>query len=259
MLTTIDTNELLKYDEKKRKQTWNGTQEPMKQTASEWDPRTREQTARDRDPRTRGDEREVHGESVDNRHAELAHRDRNKWNAQTRTARSSSNLSSHWWMRCTSFSTQSNLSGERKMKSELSEAARTPLGDKEFEQVTCESDAKPDKNHELLRIECETGAKDREAETKAAVALDTKARAAFEGQSSDLDGQHRFSHRSYPSWRKVRREEVSCRMMSAWSAEEQSIPRRCAITNARACCPSYRVCCLTVVAVRRGLTRFLAF
>ena len=73
------------------------------------------------------------------------------------------------------------------MKSELSEAARTPLGDKELEQVTCECDAKLDKNHEPLGIECETGAKDREAERKAAVALDTKARAAFEGQSSDLE------------------------------------------------------------------------
>ena len=31
-------------------------------------------TARDRDRRIRGDEREVHGESVENGHAELAHR-----------------------------------------------------------------------------------------------------------------------------------------------------------------------------------------
>ena len=91
--------------------------------------------------------------------------------------------------RTSRFSTRSNLSGKRKMKSE---AARTPFGDKELEQVTCESDAKPDKNHELLRIESENGAKDREAETKAtaatAVALHTKAHAAFEGQSSDLIG-----------------------------------------------------------------------
>ena len=94
---TTETNEQLKYDEKKGKQPGNGTQEPKKgkqpgngtqepkkktasewdrrtheQTASEWDRRTHEQTARDRDPRTRGDEREVQGE--------------------TRTARSSSNL-----------------------------------------------------------------------------------------------------------------------------------------------------------------------
>ena len=96
LFATTETNEQLKDDEEKGKQRGNGTQEPKKKTAGEWDPRTREQTARDRDPRTRGDEREVRGESVDNRHAELAHRDGHKWNAETRTAQSSSNLSSQW-------------------------------------------------------------------------------------------------------------------------------------------------------------------
>ena len=130
--------------EREEKQPGNSTQEPIRKTAREWDPRTREQTARDRDPRTRGDEREVQGESVDNRNAELAHRDRN--NAQTRTAQSSSTLSLQCWARCTlprtaRFSTRSNLSGRRMMQSELSDAERTPLGDKQLEQVTCESDA----------------------------------------------------------------------------------------------------------------------
>ena len=82
-------------------------------------------------PEPRVDEREVQGESVDIRHAVLAHRDRNKWNAQTRTAQSPSNLSSQCWATCTQprtarFSTRSsNSSGERVMKSELSEAERT--------------------------------------------------------------------------------------------------------------------------------------
>ena len=55
----------LKDDENKGKQPGNGTQEPMKKTARDRDPRTREQTARDRDPRNCGDEGEVQGESVD--------------------------------------------------------------------------------------------------------------------------------------------------------------------------------------------------
>ena len=73
----------LKDDEKKRKQPRNGTQEPKKKTARDREPRTREPTARDRDPRTREEEREVQGESVDIRHAELAQRNRS--NAQTKS------------------------------------------------------------------------------------------------------------------------------------------------------------------------------
>ena len=80
----------LRDDEKKGKQPGDGTQEPKKKTAM------------DRDPRTRGD-----SESE------------NKWNAQTRTAQSSSNLS----LQCS----RRNLSGRRMMKSELLEAKRTPL------------------------------------------------------------------------------------------------------------------------------------
>ena len=47
---TTETNEQLKDDEMKGKQPGNGTQEPMKKTARDRDPRTREQTARDRGP-----------------------------------------------------------------------------------------------------------------------------------------------------------------------------------------------------------------
>ena len=80
---TTETNEQLKDDEKKGKHPGDGTQEPMKKTARDRDPRTREQTARDRDPRTRGEEREVQGESVEIRHAELVHKER--WNTQTKS------------------------------------------------------------------------------------------------------------------------------------------------------------------------------
>ena len=68
-----------KENEKKAKEPGNGTQEPKKKTA------------RDRDPRTREKE---HGQQQE----ELA---QSKWNAQTRTAQSSSSLSLQWWTRCT--------------------------------------------------------------------------------------------------------------------------------------------------------------
>ena len=74
----------LKDDEKKRKKPGNGTQEPVNKQDRERDPRTREQTARDRDPTNREEEREVQGESVDIRHAELAQRNRS--NAQTKSS-----------------------------------------------------------------------------------------------------------------------------------------------------------------------------
>ena len=56
------------------KQPGIGTQEPVKKTA------------RDRDPSTRGDEREVQGESVDIRHAELVHKERENTQMKSSTA-----------------------------------------------------------------------------------------------------------------------------------------------------------------------------
>ena len=103
-----------------------GPKNPKKRRARDRDPRTLEQTDRDRDPRNREKE---HGQQQ---------ADRNKWNAQTRTAQSSSNLSSQWWTRCTA----SRRSCARRRD------GRDPSGDTELEQVTCESGAKLDKNHE---------------------------------------------------------------------------------------------------------------
>ena len=104
-----------KRDEKKVKQPGTGTQEPKKKTVRDRDPRTREQTDRDRDPRTREQtdrawdprpkkkkardrdprtrEQIARDRDPGTRGADLAHRDRNKWNAQTKTAQSSLNLS----------------------------------------------------------------------------------------------------------------------------------------------------------------------
>ena len=74
------------------------------------------------------------------------------------------------------------------------QAERTPSGDKELEQVTCESDVK----------------QDREAESKAAavtaVASNKKARATFEGQSSDRIAKSDVVKDTMPATVKVAKE-----------------------------------------------------